>query len=65
MALFFYCSVHNMTKEVGKGMGLSVIHAIVKSHGVVISVTSDLGQGTSFSEFFPVVEKQAVTNRNL
>ena len=43
------------TKEKGKGtgMGLAVVHGIVKSHGGDITVTSRLGQGTSFSVFLP------------
>lgn len=50
------------TKDIGKGsgMGLSVVHGIVKSHEGSISVESQYGQGTTFSIFFPVVEKQAV-----
>lgn len=53
------------TKEIGKGtgMGLSVVHGIVKSHDGVITVESELGKGASVSIFFPVVEKKALTNK--
>ncbi|MBW2248208.1 MAG: response regulator [Deltaproteobacteria bacterium] len=39
-------------------MGLSVVHGIVKNHEGTISAQSQYGQGTTFSIFFPVVEKQ-------
>ncbi len=38
----------------GTGMGLSVVHGIVKDHGGQIQVKSRLNQGTSFHIIFPV-----------
>jgi CheY-like chemotaxis protein len=44
-------------KEEGTGMGLAVVHGIVKSCGGVISVDSTIGEGTVFEVYFPAVEK--------
>jgi CheY-like chemotaxis protein/anti-sigma regulatory factor (Ser/Thr protein kinase) len=50
------------TKGVGKGsgMGLSVVHGIIKSHGGAISAKSKIGKGTTFIILLPVIEKEAV-----
>jgi two-component system sensor histidine kinase HydH len=41
------------TKKDGTGIGLVNVWATVESHGGIISVTSELGQGTEFILMFP------------
>lgn len=44
------------TKAVGSGtgMGLATVHGIVKTYGGSIQVASQIGQGSTFSVYFPV-----------
>ncbi|MDD5307495.1 MAG: response regulator [Deltaproteobacteria bacterium] len=42
----------------GSGMGLAVVHGIVRSHGGAITVCSEVGKGSTFNIFFPQVEPE-------
>ncbi len=46
-------------QDAGTGLGLSVVHGIVKEHHGYIKVSSKLGQGSVFQIFIPVTKPQA------
>jgi PAS domain S-box-containing protein len=51
------------TKDKGKGtgLGLAVVHGVVKSHQGAIQVSSRLGEGATFDVFFPMVQAAGAT----
>jgi CheY-like chemotaxis protein len=55
------------TKKTGEGtgMGLAVIHGIVKTHNGDISVYSEPGQGTGFHLYFPKIEEKTEPDSKL
>ena len=51
------------TKAPGKGtgLGLSVVHGIASTHGARITCESDVGQGTTFRLYFPLIAEASAS----
>lgn len=55
------------TKPVGKGtgLGLAVVHGIIRAHEGVISVTSNIGKGTRFEILLPAAQSINADDLNM
>jgi two-component system OmpR family sensor kinase len=40
----------------GTGLGLSIVDAVMSAHGGNVTVTSEVGKGSTFTLFFPITE---------
>jgi len=45
-------------REGGSGMGLAIVHGIVKGYDGVISVESKVGKGTVFEILWPLIQPE-------
>jgi PAS domain S-box-containing protein len=53
------------SKTKGTGLGLAVTHGIVKGHLGAVTVTSQVGQGTQFVVYLPIVDEIEATDLSL
>jgi len=54
-----FFSTKKATRRRGSGLGLSVVHGIVKDHGGYVDLQTVEGKGSVFSLYLPVVEQPA------
>jgi two-component system, cell cycle sensor histidine kinase and response regulator CckA len=51
------------TKKKGSGLGLAISYSIVRNHGGLVTVASEVGNGTTFSIFLLATEEKAVVKQ--
>jgi PAS domain S-box-containing protein len=46
------------TKQKGSGLGLATVYSIIRKHGGIITVESEVGKGTTFFIYLPIMEEK-------
>ena len=46
----------NTTKPNGTGLGLTIVHRIIKDHNGKIEINSELNKGTTVTVYIPVIK---------
>ena len=57
---YIFDPFYSTKKDLGTGLGLSTIYGIVEQNKADIKVTSQIGQGTTFSIYWPLCDSSAV-----
>lgn len=55
---FFRVSTGDLAKSKGTGLGLSLVKHIIDHHGGKVTVESDLGKGSTFTIFIPLINSE-------
>ncbi len=53
------------TKQKGSGLGLATSYSIIKKHGGILNVTSELGAGSTFYIYLPASEKRLPAEKSV
>ncbi|MEE8329085.1 MAG: PAS domain S-box protein [Thermodesulfovibrionia bacterium] len=53
------------TKEMGRGLGLSITYSIIKQHNGLLTVEAEKGTGTTFTIYLPASDKQVEEKKSV